>query len=120
MRYADGNVHENMRDEDADDDAVRSPEVMAFEADVAHQRRIEEDQNEQGKLFFHILHGAREILPGEVKIDEAPDDETEEIDDQLIVVQVIVYEADVQEDQDHVDRAHHEYSGVAEPPIPMK
>jgi hypothetical protein len=106
MRDADGNVHENMRDEDADDDAVRSPEVMAFEADVAHQRGIEEDQNEQGKLFCHILHRAREIFPGEVKIDEASDDETEEINDQLIVVEVVVDETDVQEDQDHVDRAH--------------
>ncbi len=95
-----------MREEKVQNNAVQAHQVAGRETVPGHDPGAEKRESEERKTGNGTFHRVGEALQGRVEIDEAADDERQEIQQDAIVVTVFVDELDVEEDDQHIDHSN--------------
>ena len=101
----DADVHEEMGDERADDDAVGFHKETGGEAIPDDGGGIDAHEEKDRKIFQKTEAVVSEAFPGDVEVDETTDDEHYEVKNQILIVVIFVDEADVHENQHDVNRS---------------
>ncbi|SEJ03847.1 hypothetical protein SAMN02910453_1971 [Lachnospiraceae bacterium A10] len=95
-----------MSEEQVQNNAVQAHQVAGRETVPGHDSGAEQCEPEERQTGNGTFHRIGEALQGRVEIDEAADDERQEIQQDAIVVAVFVDEFDVEEDDQHIDHSN--------------
>lgn len=76
-----------------------------MEAVPAHDAGVGAHEEEQRQVVPEAFQGAREICPGEVKVEETSEHQGHEVDDHAVIICILIDKADVYENQHDIKGA---------------